>query len=129
MGKIFTVGDSGLPLIPEGEYKAKFMSYEEKKGLAYGDALKVNFEISEGDFQGTVLNTLVSEKLSPQSRFGQIVRALTRKPLKVKEGIDIDSLVGSPCVIVVQTKEGKGDYGDFSIVTEVKAVSENDLPF
>jgi hypothetical protein len=129
MSKIFTVSDGGLPLITEGEYKATFVEYEEKKGLAYGDALKMNFEVSEGDFQGTVLNTLVSERLSPQSRFGQTVCALTGKPLKIKQDFDLDSLIGTPCIIVVQTQQGKGSYGDFSTIIEIKELSEKDLPF
>src|SRR3972149_5287990 len=112
MGKIFTVDEGGLPLIPEGEYKAVFTKYEEKKALAYGDALRIDFEIKEGDFNGTVLNTLVSERLSPKSRFGKLVSALTGQPLKAKDGVDLDELLGKPCSIVVGTTEGKAGKGE-----------------
>lgn len=128
MSKIFTVGEGGLPLIPEGEYKASFKSYEEKTGLAYGDAIRMDFEIIEDEFKDIVVNTLVSMKLSPQSRFGRAVSALTKRPLKPKEDIDLDALIGDSCVVVVRTVEGKGSYGDFSAVAEVKALPE-DLPF
>src|SRR3990172_3804652 len=124
MGKIFTVDEGGLPLIPEGEYKAVFTKYEEKKALAYGDALRIDFEIKEGDFSGTVINTLVSEKLSPKSRFGKLVSALTGQPLKAKDGVDLDELLGKPCSIVVGTTEGKAGYGDFSTIVEFKEFSE-----
>lgn len=129
MSKIFTVSDAGLPFIVEGEYKAQFKGYEEKTGLAYGDALRINFEISEGEYQGTVLNTLVSQKLSPQSRLGLMVKALTKKPLKKDTEVNLDELVGTKCIIRVATVEGKGNYGDFSTVAEVKPISENEIPF
>lgn len=124
MGKIFTVDEGGLPLIPEGEYKAVFTKYEEKKALAYGDALRIDFEIKGGDFSGTILNTLVSERLSPKSRFGQLVKAITKQPLKTKDNVDLDQLVGKNCLIVVGTTEGKAGYGDFSTIVEFKELSE-----
>lgn len=127
MAKILTVNSGGLPFIPEGIYTATFVGYEEKRGLAYGDALKMNFEITEGDHKGTVLNQLVSERLSPQSNLGKIVRCLQGKPLKMSQEIDLDKLVGSACKIVVRTIAGEGTYADFSSVIEVKAITDGDL--
>lgn len=129
MGLTMSVSDGGLPSIPEGEYKAKFVSYEVKEGLLYGDAVKLNCEIVDGDFKGTVLNALVSKKLSAQSRLGGAVRAFTGKPLKAKQEVDLDKLIGSVCVIVVKTEPGKGEYADFSTIIEFKALSGEKLPF
>lgn len=130
MTKFFVADDSGLPFVPEGKYKAKFIGYEEKKGLAYGDAIKMNFEISEGEYEKTQLNHLVADKSSIQSKLAKDIRALLGgKPLKVGEKTDLDSLIGSLCIIVVVTEEGKAGYSDFSTISEVKPLAKDDLPF
>lgn len=129
MGKIFSIDDGGLLLIPPGEYKAELLMYEEKKGLAYGDAVKMYYQISDGEFKGTVLNHLVADKKSPQSNLAKEIRALKKATIKVGEDLDMDSLIGNPVIIAVATISGKGDFGEFSTIIKVKPITKGDIPF
>ena len=113
------VVSSGLPLIPAGEYPAVFEGCEEKKGLRFGDALRLEFRIDSGDQEGTVLDCLARDRLSPKTKLGQILSVLMGEPLKEDTDIDFEILKGSHCLIVVSTV--KNSKGDFSTISEVKS--------
>lgn len=119
MKMIRKVISSGLPLIPAGEYPAVFEGYQEKKGLKFGDALRLEFKVSEGDQEGVILDCLARDRLSPQTKLGQIVSVLLGETLKEDTELDFESLKGSPCVIMVSTV--KSNTGDFSTIQEVRA--------
>lgn len=110
---------SGLPLIPAGEYPAVFEGIEEKKGLRFGDALRLEFKVDEGDQKGVILDCLARDRLSPKTKLGQILSVLLGEPLKEDTDIDFEILKGAPCVIVVSTV--KSSSGDFSTIQEVKS--------
>lgn len=113
------VVSSGLPLIPAGEYPAVFERCEEKKNLKFGDALRLEFKITEGEQQGVTLDCLARDRLSPKTKLGQILSVLLGEPLKEDTDIDFEILKGAPCEIVVATV--KSSSGDFSTIQEVKS--------
>jgi hypothetical protein len=120
MSSIFRVKKSGLPLIPEGEYSAVFASHEVKEGLQYGDAVRMVFEIDDGEQKGTSLDLLARAELKSSTKFGQILSTLLGKPLKEDTDVDLETLYGTPCLIEVVTRSGnKG--GNFSTIEKVKA--------
>ncbi len=126
MTKLFKVESSGLPLIKEGEYEAVFDGYEDVEKAKFGPTIKLKFRITEGEYKDTVIDMLASAKLTPKTKFGQVVSTLKGGELKVDEELDLESLVGTPCTIVVVTIHA--DSGDFSRIEKLKP-RDNKLPF
>lgn len=97
--------------IPEGVYKAVLKDIEEGTG-EYGDYVKFTFEIIEGDYKGTTRNSVASKKLSKSnsgktSKLYDYVKALNKKAPTTGEEIDLESLKGKECQIIVQDGEEK----------------------
>lgn len=116
MGKILTFSKSGgLPLVPPDDYIAIFSGYRERNDLEFSPAFELNFQIDEGENKGTIINCLTSVSQSEKSKLFRIIVAILGKE---PEKIDLDELIGRPCVIVVKTVNGK--KGEFSQVTEVR---------
>jgi hypothetical protein len=101
------------PAIPEGVYKAAVIKIDEGTG-EYGDYLKFMFEIIDGEHKGVAKTLVASKKLSSSksgknSKLLDIVKALTKTEPKAGETLDIESLIGKSCQIVV--KDGKEKDG------------------
>ena len=97
--------------IPEGVYKAVLKDIEEGSG-EYGDYVKFTFEIIDGDYKGTTRNCVASKKLSKTksgkaSKLYDYVKALTKAAPVAGEEIDLDSLKGKECQIIVKDGEEK----------------------
>lgn len=116
MGKILTFSKSGgLPLVPPSDYIAIFSGYRERNDLQFSPAYELNFQIDEGENKGKIVNCLASVSESENSKLFAIITAILGKE---PEKIDLDELIGKPCVIIVKTVNGK--KGDFSQVVEVR---------
>ena len=82
-----------------GSYEAVFTRYEEDE-MEFGPVYKVYFEITnDEEYEGKELSRLVSQKFNPKSNLFQTVLALLGRPIRPGEVIDLDDLVGRPCVL------------------------------
>lgn len=107
-----TVKETEIPEpIPEGIYKAVVKEIGEGSG-EFGNYVKFTFEISEGDKKGVTRTAIASKKLSrsstgKRSKLYDFVKALTKSEPSANETLDIESLVGKPCQIIVKNGREK----------------------
>lgn len=108
MGIILTAKESEAPEpIDEGLYTASLIKTEESKGN-FGEYIKFFFEIIEGKFKGIAKTYLASKKLSfnksgKNSKLFDLVKTLTGDTVNSGYQLDIDSLLGKTCMILVKT--------------------------
>ena len=82
-----------------GPYEAVFARYEEDE-LEFGPVYKLWFKITnDEEYEGKELSRLVSQKFNPKSNLFQTVQGLLGRPIRPGEEIDLDDLVGRPCVL------------------------------
>ena len=114
MAITLTVKEAEAPEpIPEGLYQAVLKLVEEGSG-EYGDYVKFTFEITEGEHKGVTRNSVASKKLSKTksgkaSKLYDYVKALSKSTPKTGEELDVETLVGKKCQILV--KDGKEKDG------------------
>jgi hypothetical protein len=82
-----------------GSYEAVFTHYEEDN-MEFGPVFKLYFEITnDEEYEGKELTRLVSQKFNPKSNLFQSVQGLLGRPVRPGEEIDLDALIGRPCVL------------------------------
>src|SRR3712207_4726958 len=82
-----------------GSYEAVFTRYEEDE-LEFGPVYKLYFKITnDEEYEGKELSRLVSQKFNPKSNLFQTVQGLLGRPIRPGEEIDLDDLLGRPCVL------------------------------
>lgn len=101
--------------IEVGVYDAKLVSWEEKDNAQYGPYIRLEFEITSGEFKGTLRSLLASKKLTKgktaetTSRLWKVVAGLRGSEPEKGEQIVLDDLVGTPCQILVEDKAGSDE--------------------
>src|SRR3712207_654458 len=84
-----------------GSYEAVFTRYEEDE-MEFGPVYKLFFKITnDEEHEGKELSRLVSQKFNPKSNLFQTVQGLLGRPIRAGEEIDLDELIGRPCVLNV----------------------------
>jgi hypothetical protein len=82
-----------------GPYEAVFARYEGDE-MEFGPVYKLWFKITNDEaYEGKELSRLVSQKFNPKSNLFQTVQGLLGRPIRPGEEIDLDDLVGRPCVL------------------------------
>ncbi len=82
-----------------GSYEAVFTRYEEDE-MEFGPVYKLHFKITnDKEYEGKELSRLVSQKFNPKSNLFQTVQGLLGRPVRPGEEIDLDDLIGRPCVL------------------------------
>ena len=82
-----------------GSYEAVFTRYEEDE-MEFGPVYKLFFKITnDEEYEGKELSRLVSQKFNPKSNLFQTVQGLLGRPIRPGEVIDLDDLLGRPCVL------------------------------
>jgi rubrerythrin len=82
-----------------GSYKAVFTRFEEDE-MEHGPVFKLYFKIANDEpHEGKELSRLVSQKFNPKSNLFQTVQGLLGRPIRPGEEIDLDDLLGRPCVL------------------------------
>jgi hypothetical protein len=82
-----------------GSYEAVFTRYEQDE-MEFGPVYKLYFHITNDEvYEGKELSRLVSQKFNPKSNLFQTVQGLLGRPIRPGEEIDLDDLLGRPCVL------------------------------
>jgi hypothetical protein len=82
-----------------GSYDADFTRYEEDE-MEFGPVYKLFFKITnDEEYEGKELSRLVSQKFNPKSNLFQTVQGLLGRPIRPGEELDLDDLLGRPCVL------------------------------
>jgi hypothetical protein len=82
-----------------GPYEAVFARYEGDE-MEFGPVYKLWFKITNDEaYEGKELSRLVSQKFNPKSNLFQTVQGLLGRPIRPGEEIDLDDLVGRPCLL------------------------------
>jgi len=82
-----------------GFYEGVFARYEEDE-MEHGPVFKLFFKITnDEEYEGKEVSRLVSQKFNPKSNLFQTVQGLLGRPIRPGEEIDLDDLLGRPCVL------------------------------
>ena len=109
---VFKVKEPEVPEpIPVGMYPAKFVSWEEKTG-EFGDYIRLEFEITDGEYAETKRSLIASSKLTrgktketTSKLLRSIIGLLGREP-ESDEEISLDKLLETECQILVEDRPG-----------------------
>jgi len=100
-------------IISKGTYRAAFDGIELVQGLPHGDVYRLTFTISGGEFGGRKVNGLCGTSLRPGTKFYDWLAAINGSAPHPGAEIDMDSLMGGTCMIVVeQTERGDRTYAN-----------------
>jgi hypothetical protein len=82
-----------------GSYEGVFTRYEEDE-MEHGPVYKLFFRVmNDEEYEGKELSRLVSQKFNPKSNLFQTVQGLLGRPIRSGEEVELDELVGRPCVL------------------------------
>ena len=125
---VFKVKEPEVPEpIPVGMYPAKFVSWEAKSG-EYGDYIRLEFEITDGEYAETKRSLIASSKLTrgkTQETTSKLLRSLTgllgREP-ETDEEVSLDDLLEKECQILIEDRPG--DEEGWQDITKVMPAVE-----
>ena len=119
------------PIIPEGEYKAKFLGVKEitrTEGVDY-DRIVLNFEICEGEEAGVQLGRVCGTKCTTGTMLGKFAAAMSGTPLEmIKEGktIDLGKLEGNVYRVSVEDVIPKKTGEKYSSIGKVYGIVKDE---
>lgn len=119
--------------VPPGTYKATFSGVEMKPKTQYGDAMFWSWQITAGPWRGERVSRLATLPASARNAAGKFAAALTGLPADQAVEKDVDSYVGTPCLVVVALSEsGYPRVESFIVVQPPDAAepkSADEIPF
>ena len=109
--------------IDAGVYPATFTGWEENKDGQYGPYVRLELEISEGEYKGVKRSLVASTKLTKGTTskttsklFGVVTVLLGREP-KPGEDISLKDLEGAKCQIIAEAPpEDEDGWQDIKII-------------
>ena len=99
-------------LVPDGSYQAQVSKIHQFQN-AYGERIGFEFTLKDRAVAGLKVMRGTSTQLSASGKLADVLRGILGRELTAAElskGIDVDSLVGMECgVLVLQTKSKNGN--------------------
>jgi len=96
-------------LVRDGTYPA-ILSDVHTFTNAYGERIGFEFTISGGEYQGQKVMRSTAPQLTKLSKLAQVVEGVLGRELSDAEltrGVDLESIIGRPCQILVLQNRGK----------------------
>ena len=91
---------------PAGIHRARFNGAEATTHAEYGDGLKFEFEITEGEHKGMRACRYTSADPTPRNAAGRMMADLLGQKPENGLSVDLDDCVGQEYMIVVREGEG-----------------------
>jgi len=110
--------------VPEGMYVVKLTKLEPQTHAQWGEGIKWNFEITEGEHAGVNITAISSTKVSPKSKIFSWVQSFGIT-LEAGQEFDLEELIGRVVHAKVQNKstskmvDGRSVEMTFSNVVDV----------
>lgn len=106
LNNIVVTENEGSQPIPETLYKAVVKDIQEGTGQ-FGIYIRFLFEITEGEYKGTLKSTLTPPTLNKRkegknSKLFDIVKAILRNEPAKDSSVDLTQLIGKHCLILVE---------------------------
>lgn len=99
-------------LVPDGSYKAELTKINQFQN-AYGERIGFEFTLKDKAVAGLKVMRSTSPQLSASGKLADVLRGILGRELTAAElskGIDVDSLVGMECgVLVLQARAKNGN--------------------
>ena len=111
-----------LPLVKEGDYKAKIIEIEADKDGQFGKMLVFHFDV-----EGIDVQALASQKLNPNTKLFRWVELLTGEKPKVGEDIIFQDLVGKEALVTVRNKIVLDENGKEQKDTDGKIIKTSNI--
>jgi len=91
--------------VPEGLYQAKVKEIKENTG-EFGPYVKLAFDITEGEFNGTTKTLVASLKMTrnksgKNSKLYDAAKAILKEEPKTGDSLDLNNLIGKTCQILI----------------------------
>ena len=96
-------------LVASGVYQAE-LSEVKVFTNSFGERIGFVFTLKGGDTEGKSLMRSCSPQLTRQSKLAEMLRGLLKRELteaEMKKGIDLETLIGTPCQVLVVNEQGK----------------------
>ncbi len=116
------------PHIQEGLHHAEFLSSNDAPDGKFGARIALDFVVYPGKTQKPVkIGRVFGKKLTPKARLWEALESIGAT-LEVGKELDIDSLLGSRCRVMVEDyKDNEGKM--VSGITKVKTPGEDTIAF
>lgn len=96
-------------LVKDGTYPA-ILSDVRTFTNTYGERVGFEFTIAEGEYQGQKVMRSTAPQLTKLSKLAQVVEGVLGRELsdsELSKGVDLESIIGRPCQILVLQSRGK----------------------
>ncbi len=96
-------------IVPDGTYKAA-LSKVTQFDNAYGQRIGFEFTLQSKGVEGAKVLRSTSPNLSPSGKLADLLRGILARELTADEltkGVDVESLVGAECSVLVLSATGK----------------------
>jgi len=108
MSHIVQFYENKYGIVPSGKYEVSLLNIKDKQGQ-YGSIYVPEFEITKGEYRGSIINAFVpikpDGKYSTKTKLYEIVSALIGERLPELKTFDLDVLVGSKCYGYIELEE------------------------
>lgn len=112
-------------VVDDGEYPAKFVSYEEKES-DFGPAVVLQFELLDEEHRGIALSGMASQKLTPKAKLRGWVEGMIGRALESGENVNLDDLIGSKVMLYIVTEDK--DKGLFNRIEKIRKPKSKTKP-
>ena len=113
-------------VVPDGTYRAALSKVSQFEN-AYGSRIGFEFTLQSKGVEGAKVMRSTSPNLSPSGKLADLLRGILARELTTEEltkGVDVESLVGHECSVLVLSAKGKNG-ATYSNVERVFPVAGN----
>ncbi len=96
-------------VVPDGTYRAALSKVSQFEN-AYGSRIGFEFTLQSKGVEGAKVMRSTSPNLSPSGKLADLLRGILARELTTDEltkGVDVESLVGAECSVLVLSATGK----------------------
>jgi hypothetical protein len=87
---------------PPGTFRGRFLGVETSTHVQYGAGLRFLFEVVSGPHAGLRASRVTPAALTLTNAGGRMLSALTGRPLRADEAVDIDEFIGREYILTVE---------------------------